>query len=248
VKRLRPPVVALIVAALAGVLLVVVVATLSQQGDMAQETAKKATTTAQAARGAVAQTDRKASAAKAKATSVEKRVKVVEVRTVRDHTVLREKQIIGPDGKPGPGGLRGPPGRPGKVPFTLTDVLAGLSPLLTEALADRLPAALETACGGSCNGRDGADGKDAPLVTQEMVDLAMAHYCDAHNQCASTVPGPAGAQGPAGADGAPGPVGPQGPQGDPGPQGIQGDAGPAGPQGPPGPVCTAPGVPDPACP
>jgi hypothetical protein len=247
VKRLRPPVVALIVAALAGVLLVVVVATLSQQGDMAQETAKKATTTAQAARGAVAQTDRKASAAKAKATSVEKRVKVVEVRTVRDHTVLREKQIIGPDGKPGPGGLRGPPGRPGKVPFTLTDVLAGLSPLLTEALADRLPAALETACGGSCNGHDGKDGRDAPPVTQEMVDLAMTRYCDAHNGCAGPqgVPGAPGAQGADGQPGTPGPAGPAGPQGDPGPAGSPGADGVTTTVLI---VCTAPGVPVPECP
>ena len=136
--------------------------------------------------------------------------------------------------------LQGRQGSPG---------INGVDGRLTEVLTDRLPAALELACGGSCDGRPGADGKDgrdAPAVTQEMVDLAMAHYCDAHNGCqgppgaASTVPGP------------------QGVQGDPGPQGVPGAdsqvPGPQGPQGADGVTttvlvpCVGPGDPIPACP
>jgi hypothetical protein len=145
------------------------------------------------------------------------------VREVHTQTRIFVRQGIlerGPKGIEGGAGPIGRTGPPGKVPFTLTELAAELSPRLTEVLADRLPAALELACGGSCNGKDGADGKDAPVVTQEQLDLAVAHYCDARNGCvgpASTVPGPQGVQGeastvpgPAGADGQPGPQGPPG--------------------------------------
>lgn len=172
------------------------------------------------------------------------------IKLDRTITVLGKAGINGLPGKAGrpgaPGAsVVGPQGPPGKVPFTLADVLAGLSPKLTEALTDQLPGALELACGGSCNGADGKDGKDAPAVTQEMVDLAITHYCDAHNGCqgppgaASTVPGP------------------QGVQGDPGPQGVPGADGQPGAQGPPGAdgvtttvlvPCVGPGDPIAACP
>lgn len=210
----------------AGAVLIVVVAALSRRGDMAQETAKKATTTAQKAQGAVVKTDKTARAAKAKTDKVQRQVERQVIKLDRTITVLGKAGVNGLPGKAGsagPAGITGLQGPPGKVPFTLTEVLAGLSPLLTARLEDALPAALDVACGGSCNGKAGADGKDgrdAPAVTQEMVDLAMAHYCDVHNGCqgpqgvpgaASTTPGPPG---PAGADGAPSRVpGPQGPPG-----------------------------------
>jgi hypothetical protein len=70
-------------------------------------------------------------------------------------------------------------------------------------------------------------------------------------------PGGPGADGTNGPAGDPGPAGTPGSAGETGPQGPAGADGPAGPQGPPGAdgvtttivvICTAPGVPDPACP
>ena len=233
-------------------LIVIVVLSLSQRGNMATETAKKATTSAQNLRRGAVAAGKLAAAAKKKTDKVSRKVDRQVIKLDRTITVLGKAGVQGLPGKngtAGPPGITGAQGPPGKVPFTLADVLAGLSPKLTEALTDRLPGALELACGGSCDGRpgaDGKDGKDAPAVTQDMVDLAMAHYCDVHNGCqgppgaASTVPGP------------------QGVPGDPGPQGPPGaDSQVVGPQGPPGVdgvtttvlvPCVGPGDPIAACP
>jgi hypothetical protein len=142
--------------------------------------------------------------------------------------VLIEKGILkrgprGLQGGPGPIGLTGPTG---KFPFTLAEIVDNVSPRLVSEVKDRLdarlPAALLGVCGGSCNGSNGADGKD---VTQAMVDDGLRRIlpgivADALTQnCGgsckgdpgvpgadSTVPGPAGAD-----STVPGPQGPAGP-------------------------------------
>ena len=129
---------------------------------------------------------------------------------------------VGPAGLAGArgrDGARGAQGPPGKVPFTLAEIIADLSPKLTAVIDDRLPAALELACGGPCNGKPGADGKDGKEGAPSTVPGP---------------PGPAGVQGDTGPAGPAGPVGPAGADGAPGPQGIQGDVGPQGIQGPAG--------------
>ena len=130
--------------------------------------------------------------------------------------------VRGANGKicaPGPGGppgRRGPQGPPGPVPFTLPDVVAGVSDKLT----GRVPTASQVveACGQSCVGPAGeTGGRGERGDTGPQGDVGPA--------------GPAGPQGPPGADGAPG---------------APGAPGPAGPQGPPGvsPTTFACGPPD----
>ena len=178
------------------------------------------------------QTDRNATTAKKRAdTSAQKVTTVAKdaskarrdsslaIRALKGAPGARgELGHIGPAGLAGargPQGPRGPRGAAGRdSPFTLTEVLAGLSPLLTAKLEDALPRALEVACGGSCEGRPGIDGKDGK------------------EGAPSTVPGPIGPAGPAGVQGDTGPPGPQGPPG--------ADSTVPGPQGPPG-VDGAPG-------
>jgi hypothetical protein len=109
---------------------------------------------------------------------------------------------IGAPGAPGAQGPRGPQGPPGVVPFTLADVLDGLS----EKLTGRLPTATDVvqACGDECVGPRGPAGEQGPKGDPGD-------------------PGPKGdpgSQGPPGVQGDAGPAGPQGPPGPPGPPGA----------------------------
>ena len=215
--------------ALAAFVVVVVVAVVGlrlygNQADMATQTAKNATTTARNAQSAVkdkapkadlAETDKRARSAKKAA------VKVRHDLTVVTRVVHETRTVLGLEGK------RGAPGRNGRdavLTFTLADVLAGLSPKLTEVLTDRLPtpAQVADACGQACVGSPGADGRDG------------------REGPASTVPGPPGPVGPQGVQGDVGPAGPQGPPGAdstvPGPPGPQGPPGAPGADGAPGPT------------
>jgi hypothetical protein len=69
--------------------------------------------------------------------------------------------------------------------------------------------------------------------TSQLLSVPYAMYAAASG---SSIPGPAGPQGPAGNDGATGPQGPQGAQGLTGPQGPVGATGPQGLTGPQGPA------------
>jgi hypothetical protein len=147
---------------------------------------------------AVARTDRTAKVAKAKTDKVARKVERQVIKLDRTITVLGKAGVNGLPGKngsPGPPGI-GVPGEPGPPGRSLT--------------VDDAIQALNTFCGPDrCRGPQGdpgRDGADAPPPTQEQVDLAVAHYCDAHNQC----------QGPAGQPGVDGQPGPQGPPGPPG--------------------------------
>jgi hypothetical protein len=199
-----------IITALVGVLLYLQ----AQRGQDASSTAQRATTTAQRAqhavagkapRAALARTDRQARQAKRQAVKVQQRLTTVT------RTVHETREVLGLEGKRG---ATGRPGRDAVVGFTLADVLAGLSPLLTKAVNARidegLPDALSEACGGSCVGERGADGKDA---SAEQIDAAVARHCAPLNDCVSVVPGPKGD---------PGDPGAQGPKGDPGADGAPG--------------------------
>lgn len=206
-----------------------VISSLSHNGEQAQ-------------RG-VARANKAAKTAKASTDKVSRKVDRQVVKLDRTITVLGKAGVNGLPGKsgstgpPGIEGVRGPPGPAGKVPFTLQDVISNLPPSIQGP-----------------QGEPGPPGRDA---TDAQALDAMTAFCAAHNDCRGDV-GPKGDTGPAGADGAPGPAGVDGAQGPPGPAGVDSTVpGPAGPQGPPGAdgvtttvlvVCTAPGVPDPACP
>lgn len=159
-----------------------------------------------APKAALEKTDRKASTAKRKTDKVARKVERQVVKLDRTITVLGK---AGVNGLPGKNGRPGPPGRDAIVPFSLRDVLDGLSPKLVETVTDRLPAAVSALCDGSC---DGPQGDRGPQGEQ----------------------GPKGDPGPPGPQGDPGPAGPPGPAGADGAPGPQGPAGPPGPQGPPG--------------
>lgn len=203
--------------ALAGVLLVAItVAVVGYVALHKSDTAIERSTSVQrevktkAPKTALAATDKKATTAKKATDKVSRKVERQVIKLDRTITVLGK---AGVNGLPGKNGSPGPPGRDAVVPFSLQDVIAGLSP----KLADRIPTAAQVvdACGSACvgpAGRDGVDGRDAPPVTDAQLDAAVARYCDAHNQCqgAQGVQGATGPQGLPGADGAPGAQGPPG--------------------------------------
>jgi hypothetical protein len=148
----------------------------------------------------VARTDRTAKVAKAKTDKVERKVDRQVIKLDRTITVLGK---AGVNGLPGKNGTPGPPGRDATFPFTLAQIIDGLSPKLTDALAARLPSASDVAqaCADACVGAQGERG-------------------------------PAGPKGDPGVQGEQGVPGPPGVQGDPGPPGPQGPPGPPGPPGP----------------
>jgi hypothetical protein len=207
------------------VLLVIVAGiVIAVKAGQTQDTAMKAQHGVAVNKQEIVGTQSTATKADHKATALQKRVKVVEIRTVRDHTVLREKQIIGPNGQPGPGGLRGPQGPPGKVTFTLEGVIDGVSPLVIGRLSERLDATLPDVvaanCGGSCNGTDGRDGKDAPPVTPEAINAAVAANCGGSCKGDPGVNGTNGVDGQPGANGVDGQPGANGQDGAPGTPGT----------------------------
>lgn len=205
--------IAIIATMLAGIAVAALVAALSIHGGQQDQAAKIHTV------------EQKATNAGNKAAAQGKAITKLEIRTVRDHTVLREKQIIGPHGEPGPGGVRGPRGFPG-IPgpqgvkgntgasFTRADL---------QILLDHIPDAVTASCGGSCKGVQGDTGDTG------------APGADGANgkPGADGLPGASGADGSPGLAGPPGADGATGPQG---PQGVAGDVGPTGPQGPAGPA------------
>ena len=143
-----------------------------------------------APKAALAKTDKKATVAKKATDKVARKVERQVIKLDRTITVLGK---AGVNGLPGKNGRPGPPGRDAVVPFTLKDVLDGLSPLLVSTVTERVPTAGDVvkACGDACVGPAGEQG---PRGDQ----------------------GPKGDAGPPGADGPPGPAGPQGPAGPPG--------------------------------
>lgn len=209
----------LVVSCLFAVLVVIVVLSLSHNTQTAREKVKtvQRDVKRKADKTQVARTDRTAKVAKRKTDKVARTVKRQVIKLDRTITVLGK---AGVRGLPGKNGRPGPPGRDAVVPFTLADVLDGLSPKLTDRIPT--PAQVVDACGSACvgaAGKDGRDGKDAPPVTDSQIDSRLSAFCATRNDCVgpagppSTVPGPAGPQGPPGAAGAPGPTGPQGPPG-----------------------------------
>lgn len=210
----------------AGVVLIVVVAVLSQRGNMTQETAKKATTTAQQAQTAVkdkapkaalAQTDKRARSAKKAA------VQVRHDLTVVTRVVKETQTVLGL----GPRGLTGRNGRDAMLTFTLQGLLDALSPLVVGRLSDRLDATLpdvvRETCGGSCKGdpgSDGTNGKDAPPVTPEAISAAVAANCGGSCKGDPGVNGTNGVDGQPGVNGVDGQPGANGQDGAPGTPGT----------------------------
>lgn len=217
-KAPRPETAIAVIAAsaVAIVLLVVaLIAVFAHKQTSTEKTAQHATTTAQhathavagkASKGALKRTDHTAKVAHASAVSVEHRLTVVR----QDFT-----RVVNVNGLRGLAGRPGINGKDAVLPFTLADIVA------------RIPAPLT-----GPQGPAGADGKDAPAVTADQVTDAVrpllpdvvAANCGGSckgqpgaDGAASTVPGPAGA------DGATGPAGPAG-----------ADSTVPGPQGPPG--------------
>lgn len=171
---------------------VIAVYALNSLNDDANTAQRKATTV-----------ERKAAVAKTAADRNGRKLNTVARDQRRVERIIVQKQIAvrgpnglqggpGPIGKTGPAGPQGPPGT---APFSLTDVLNGLSPRLVTAVTDRLPSALQTLCNGTCDGpagEKGATGDQGPVGDQGP----------------QGVRGDTGPQGPAGPPGAAGPAGP----------------------------------------
>lgn len=202
----------LFVSTLVGLAIAAAVLLVGRSQQHTQAKAEKATTTARKASN-----DAKTKAPRTALAKTNKTLHAVKVIQRKQTTILVRQgfAVRGKNGVPGPAG---PPGRNAVVPFTLSDVIDGLSPKLTERLPT--PAEVADACGSACVGPTGPAGQNGRDVTQDMVDAAVAKYCDAHGQC----------RGPTGQPGADSQVpGPQGPAGQPG-----ADSTVPGPQGPPG--------------
>jgi hypothetical protein len=190
---------------------------------MAQETAKKATTTAQQTQtllkgkpsnADLEHTNDVATTAGKKATRLQTKV-VTLTKTVHETRV-----VLGLEGKAGAPGRNG---RDAVVPFTLSGLLDALSPLVVGRLSDRLdstlPDVVRETCGGSCKGdpgSDGTNGRDAPPVTPEAISAAVASNCGGSCKGDKGDPGVNGTNGVDGTNGTNGVDGLNGQNGAPG--------------------------------